>query len=275
MNILIKDEVDVIEHNIRTHAKLGVDSFVIMNNDSTDGTREKLEELQKYFNILIIDEKGIFDQKKWMTRLAFEAKKKFNPDWTINSDADEFWIPNDGESIKNHIKFKGGVLQIQRSNMIPPTESKEQNNVWFHSVNEVRNQINYRSSYESEASILLGQTSRKVMTNPHGLIKLNSGNHSAEHIAFWQKHESNQMRVYHYPIRSFEQFKKRVKTRKDVLDKNPNVKLGDHERRWKKMFEENRLEQEYEKFIYNLVEIEALKKAGVVIENKLPSQIII
>ncbi len=36
----------------------------------------------------------------------------------------------------------------------------------------------YRFRKREDISILLGQASRKVITNPRGLIKINSGNHS-------------------------------------------------------------------------------------------------
>ena len=48
MTILVKDEADIIEANIRTHAKLGVDAFAVMDNNSSDGTREILEKLKVY-----------------------------------------------------------------------------------------------------------------------------------------------------------------------------------------------------------------------------------
>jgi len=276
MTILVKNEADIIEANIRTHAKLGVDAFVIMDNDSTDGTREILSNLQKEFEITIIDESGYYIQKKFMTQLAFLAKKIYKPDWIINNDADEFWIPNSGNNLKEYLKFKGGVLQIQRSNMIPPLSSLTDNNVWANSINEVKSQINYKSSHGKNTSILLGQASRKVITNPHGLIKINTGNHSAEHIAFWKKHQSQDIQIYHYPIRSYEQFYKRVKTRKKVLDTNPNVKLGNHEKRWKKMFEDGTLQDEYKKFfIFNDEKIRCLKDIGIVEENDIPSKTII
>ena len=276
MTILVKNESDIIEANIRTHSNLGVDAFMIMDNNSTDGTRDILSKLSKEFDITIIDEKGYYQQKKFMTKLAFLAKKKYKPDWIVNSDADEFWIPNSGNNLKKYLNFKGGVLRIQRSNMIPPYESLYNDNIWHNSINEVKSQINYRSSYDKNISILFGQVSRKVITNPHGLIKINSGNHSAEHIAFWKKHQSKDIHIYHYPIRSYKQFYKRVETRKKVLDKNPTVKLGNHERRWKQMFEENSLEEEYKNFfIFNNEKIQCFKDIGIVEENTIPSQIII
>jgi len=195
MTILVKNEVDVIESNIKTHANLGVDAFVIMDNSSNDGTREKLDELSKQFDMIIVDESGKMIQKKFMTKLAFLAKKKYNPDWIINNDADEFWIPNKGTNLKEIVNFKGGILQVPRSNMLPPVKSLDDTSIWKKSMSEVRNQVNYRSSFDNEASILLGQASRKVMTNPHGLIKINTGNHSAEHIEVWNKFETNKLHI--------------------------------------------------------------------------------
>ena len=57
MTLLVKNEADIIEMNIRVHAALGVDSFVVMDHMSTDGTRDILESLGKEYDIHIIDQK--------------------------------------------------------------------------------------------------------------------------------------------------------------------------------------------------------------------------
>ncbi len=275
MTILVKNEADIIEANIKTHSYLGVDAFMIMDNNSTDGTREILSKLSKEFNITIVDEKGYYQQKKFMTKLAFLAKKKYKPDWIINSDADEFWIPTDRKNLKEHLAFKGGVVRIDRFNMLPLVESIERDNIFFNSIYEVTNQINYRFLKREDISILLGQASRKVITNPHGLIKINSGNHSAEHIAFWDKKTIKGIRNYHYPIRSYKQFKKRVVTRKEVLENYPNVKMGDHYRDLVKKYNSGDLKEEYMRYIFKQNEIEFLEKIGIVSKNSLPSEVII
>jgi hypothetical protein len=210
-----------------------------------------------------------------MTKLAFLAKKIYKPDWIINSDADEFWIPNNDNGIKEYLKFKGGVLRIERFNMIPPFDSIEQEDIFFDSIYEVSNQINYRVAEREDISILLGQASRKIIVNPYGLIKINSGNHSAEHIAFWNKKDSKNIKNYHYPIRSYKQFEKRVITRKEVLESFPNVKMGDHYRVLVSKYNSGKLKDEYRKFIFKQNEIELLKKIGVVSENRIPFKTII
>jgi len=275
MTILVKNEADIIEANIRTHAKLGVDAFVVMDNGSTDGTREILSQLQGEFEIKIIDEKAHYQQKKFMTKLAFMAKKIYKPDWIINNDADEFWIPDGGESLKPHLNFKGGVVRVNRFNMVPPKGSIESETIFFDSIYEVSNQINYRVAKREDISILLGQASRKVITNPHGLIKLNSGNHSAEHLAFWSKRTSSTIKNYHYPIRSYRQFERRVITRKQVLENFPNVKMGNHYRVLVERYNSGKLEEEYRKYIFESQEIALLQRVGIVTENRVPSEVIV
>jgi len=236
MVILVKNEEDIISDNIKFHSRMGVDNFVVMDNNSTDNTRDILSELQKDYEITIIDEKGDYQQSKFMTKLVYTAKKKYKPDWVINNDADEFWVPNNRSSLKSYLNFKASVLSVHRSNMIL---YKGLDN-WKESEYRVKNQILHR---EGDINLFLTKIGRKVIVNPNGYFKTNSGNHSAEHIAFWQKRELKDIHIYHYPIRSFTQFKENIKNRYELLKRG--AKMGAHYKKWAKIYEEGKLEEEF------------------------------
>ena len=266
MVILVKNEEDIIEKNIRFHAKLGVDNFVVMDNNSQDATRDILNELSKEIEMTIIDETGPYAQSKFMTRLNKIAKKKYNPDWIINNDADEFWVPKNGKSLTNVLNFKGGVLQIPRSNMI----LHEGISHWTESEYRVANQILSREDYEN-TNIVLGKIGRKVIINPHGYIKTNSGNHSAEHIAFWKKKEFRDIHIYHYPIRSYEQFEKTVANRAKLL--KIGAKMGVQYKKWAKLYEEGKLREEFEKMVFDNEKLKCLQDINVIKKDLTPKKL--
>lgn len=284
MTILVKNEDDIIEANIRTHAKLGMDAFVVMDNDSSDDTLTILHRLREEFDITIIEEKGLYNQAAWMKRLAGEAKKQ-GADWVINNDADEFWIPSHNQSIKEVLAFKGSVLTVNRYNMIldPNTHNGEHP---FASLHRVENPIAYTKQKQLDVeyiSMVLTKIGPKTINNPHGLLAIRGGNHKAWHIAntyeyLFQKYDKiekfEEISVYHYPFRSFAQFEKNIKNRKMLLESRQHVRMGPHYRRWVKLFNEGKLEQEYQRLLFTKVDIEVLSKYGIIVEDNYASTII-
>ena len=161
MVMVVKNEEDIIEKNIRFHSKIGIDNFVIIDNGSTDNTYEILQNLQKTVDIYLIRQNGVFNQKKLTTKITKIAKKIYKPDWIINSDADEFWVSKNNKTLKENLLFKGGVVKVQRSNMIL-YEGLEN---WQNSRYRVANQILQR---EGDINLFLTKIGRKVIVNPYG-----------------------------------------------------------------------------------------------------------
>ena len=276
MTILVKDEADIIEANIRTHAKLGVDAFAVMDNNSSDGTKEILTQLQNEFEIVIIDEKGNYDQAKWMKRLASIAKKELNADWVINNDADEFWLPQNELNLKENLAFKGSVLTVQRYNMLLDEKSNLSGN-FFDAAYRVENPIYYAKNKQlqnEKVSIILGNIGPKTIINPHGLLYLRGGNHKALHIANIQDYlrsgydrirRFDAVEVFHYPIRSYAQFERNIQNRKTLLESGKKVSMGPHYRRWVKLYNEGKLAEEFENnILFSMDEIKVLEKYDIV-----------
>ena len=275
MTILVKDEVDIIEANIKTHSKLGVDAFIVMDNNSTDGTRDVLASLSQKYNIKIIDQKGEYNQAKWMLSLAKMAKKIYNANWVINNDADEFWLPTNSKNLKENLNFRGSVLTVNRYNMILDTLAQESNN-FFNSEYFVKNPVYYgniKNKIDEDISIPLIKIAPKTIVNPNGLLYIRGGNHKALHIlnfidylksGYDKIKRFSNIEVFHYPIRSYEQFEKNIKNRKRLLELNRNIKMGPHYKRWVKIYNQGRLKEEYENnILFNKEQIKVLEHFNI------------
>lgn len=278
MTILVKNEADIIEANIRTHASLGVDAFAVMDNDSTDGTREILTALQDEFELIIIDEKGQYSQAKWMKNLARVAKNDLKADWVINNDADEFWLPQNRLDLKKNLAFKGSVLTVNRYNMILD-EACHQGD-FFASTHYVENPVAYTKEKQmniENISMVLTKIGPKTIVNPSGLIDIRGGNHKAWHISntyeyLFKKYDRikkfDAIHVYHYPFRSFVQFEKNIQNRKELLESKKHIRMGPHYRRWVKLYNAGKLEEEfYNRLCFTNTDIEVLGKYDIVKEN--------
>jgi hypothetical protein len=230
MLLLVRDEIDIIEQNIDFHLRLGIEHFVVTDNGSVDGTRDILGDFKRRLgkSIVIIDDaEPVHHQSVRVGRMIQVAKKEFRPRWIISSDADEFWYPASGR-YDSEIDGRKNVLNCYWHNFLPRP------NMPWQEFTDVGEMPGYH-----------GRTS-KTFCLARGLVGMYKGNHESRSIPRVISRSDN-IRVYHYPVRSYEQFERKV-----VQGHRASVKALDpesanfHWREYYQAWENGRLPQLYE-----------------------------
>lgn len=272
MAMQVKDEIDIVELNIRYHAHHGCEAFFIVDNGSTDGTREKLEDLKKEFDITIVDDYGLdHNQSVNMTKLSHMAKKA-GFDWVIENDADEFWYPLSGK-LDSGLDRLSGSVRVERVNVLP---IKGKSSDWINSPYHTFNTINYHknATEQDKFNFLLTPVMHKVMVNPHGLINVGGGNHGARHVIDKLKRRrftkwNDNIKIFHFALRSYEAFEKKVVNINKSLkytEKNNYSKhnFGKNAVHWSKAYDNRVLKEVYEKMLLDEAHLDCYQKLGLV-----------
>lgn len=286
LSIVVRDEVDIIEANIRHHAAGGVSRFVVTDNASVDGTRETLESLTGEFDLTIIDEPSLtIDQDLWVTRMARLLQDEGSADWVINNDADEFWLTGVGsysEVIEQSLtdahvaSDEIGLLVCSRFNRLADLEQVSRPDYSF-KVHRYEVQNNWsplhdpkqtssarQALYDDGRHLMIRTLPGKVITRLDGLQSVDMGNHGAVHSG--QKITCDAIRVAHYPIRDYRQFEKKVRNYGSALANNKRFgeRTSRHLRYWYQRYLDNELVDEYRSLVLVRHEMEALIELGIV-----------
>jgi len=279
MAMCVRNEADIIAMNIRFHLAYGVDKFYVMDNYSDDGTYEILKDLSEGFDISLFRERS-YSQAKYMTFLTNRAHED-GCDWVIENDADEFWRPLKGD-LKMELDFNKSVIKCHRYNVVPTQDSMLSGHPVFYSKYRTNTPILYDwkvgYSLDKDINYILADVGDKVMVNTHGFIDVKFGNHRAKHIASkWPNRKpdviSDGVIVYHFMIRGYDQFKKRlVAMNENFISGQMKSKQG-QAWYWNSAYELGETELVYKKMVLNESQISSFVDGGFVIEDLFISEI--
>jgi hypothetical protein len=205
MTLAVRDEVDIVEANIRYHLDAGVDFIIATDHRSGDGTTEILRRFERDGCLQLIRRgEGAFRQTEWVNEMARLAATKYGADWIINSDADEFWWPHSGTL---HDVFAavparyGAVRGIWRHFVLRPEDSAP-----FHERMVVRRApaLEPVDPYCANA---------KVAHRADPNVRISRGNHDAFGERLSLLREWVPLEILHFPIRNHEHLKSKYTTK--------------------------------------------------------------
>jgi hypothetical protein len=198
MTLVVRDEEDILETNLRYHLAQGVDFIYALDHNSTDATPDILRSFEQMGVLRMLREGGdVHDQAPRVTRLARLAHDELRADWVINNDADEFWWPAVGDlkDLLCAIPEPFDVLVARRHNFIPRADGAgvafQDRMLWRH----------------AESRTPTGQLLEpKVAHRGDHRVVVAPGNHYIQAPAFTRAPPLPLVEVLHFPARDYQQF---------------------------------------------------------------------
>jgi glycosyltransferase involved in cell wall biosynthesis len=248
MTLLVRDEEDILESNIRFHLAHGVDFIVVVDNGSLDRTPLILEKYQQK-GVLSYEfiPSETFNQSQMVAYMAKRAVEEFGATHIIHCDADEFWLPVSG-SLKNHLPGQNELFKVTMVNYIPPIEPnlKEFNFDTFTHIVPSHRHMPYETKYEQKTPCDIYAAWEYKVILPSTVTQVMDGNHDVEGQEEIKRTYINSVFVHHFPIRSLAQFKMKassgVRSGED-LQREPM--MGWHRRGFKRAYENGTIKREY------------------------------
>jgi Methyltransferase domain/Glycosyl transferase family 2 len=248
--MMVRNEADILRVNLLHHLNLGVDQFLVVDNGSTDGTDEVLQELSATGRVHWRRRDGRFDQAATTTELAREAFLG-GARWVLPTDADEFWWAADGNFREILDASSAGALEVEVVNFIQrrhqdlaeplalltmtrrvpePIGSVEDGPDLVESGRIAFVEMRYPPKYISRASIVLS---------------IAQGNHSVSGID-GSVEKTGALFCLHAPLRARSILGwRKVEHGRRVEEINQYLRQAWHVRRWRRLSKEGRLDEEW------------------------------
>ncbi|MFL5892453.1 MAG: glycosyltransferase family 2 protein [Solirubrobacterales bacterium] len=275
MTLKVRDEADILEDNLRYHRALGVDFFVVTDNGSVDGTSEILE---RYVNAglahVLRVETGTLrnDEEHWTTRMARLAATEFEADWVFHDDADELWWP-----VQGTLKQAFEAIPEQYGSVVAPrgeyVARPDAPGPWFERMvyREALGSLQPKAAHRADPdAVVISQTHEVVSAGPdrdlwHAMRPPGRMLHRGTRATSDEQEENGDrpevrlvwapthpLRIFHFPLRSFEQFRKRT----EIFLRHGGWRDTGRFRRLRYAYEQGRLEELYAELVWDDSRIE-------------------
>ena len=263
MTLLVKNEEQMLAQQIEFHHALGVDHFIVTDNNSTDGTPDIIRRYQeKGWVVDVIEEHATdYEQKAWVDRMVELARAKHHADWIINADADEFWLPACGSFPELLKDTRANVLAGELHSVLP-----EESKPWQEWTQLVRYVDDYEAYGLSRFSIFERQN-KKVLHRSRGYLQISMGNHKVSMLPHIE-HRAD-ITIFHFNVRGREQFMQKMINGGKQLEQHKGRHGGRHWRYFYKLYKEGKLAEEYDRVVGTHVRDRLLSEGYIYEDTRL------
>ena len=264
MTLLVKNEEDVLEDNLLFHKAMGVDGFIITDNNSTDRTLEIIRKYkEKGWVKEVIEETATnYEQKEWVDRMIWKAKTVYKADWVINADADELWYSPSGNLKTELSATHVNVLNCEMRSVYPE-EGKP-----FWQWDKMVKAVSEPELYDLSLYSLFERQNKKVIHRATCYLQISMGNHKV--TMFPKRSEFGKIRVYHYNIRGKQHFMEKMINGGKQLEQHSSKHGGRHWRYFYQLHKEGKLEAEYDRVIGKPAFEQLCKDGFIYVDTTIP-----
>lgn len=221
MTLLVRNEEEIVEQNIRFHCHMGIDGVIVTNHNSSDNTLTILNKLKNeglVLEIITVTEQSYL-QKKWVNRMIRLARDKYKADWVLNADADEFFFA-DSLNIKDEIAKNpiANIITINSTIFYPSERDEYLDNPYFYSK--------------------VHEGFKKTLHQTKGFRTVTPGNHVA-HLKDSINIVVSTITIYHFNVRNYQGYEDKIKRYAGISKVNKAVQ------RALKLLSENKLKENY------------------------------
>lgn len=199
MTLLVRDEEDILEANLRYHLEHGVDHVIVTDNLSVDGSAEIAHRFAAEGVVTYLHEPdNTYAQSNWVSRMAamaYEAGAR----WVMHSDADEFWMTPGRGSLRQWFarQLWPNIISAPRHDFLCLKDDGAP--FWERMV--------YRKTQSTNA---LGRPlPPKVAHRTARRLVVAQGNHSVAGFT-WPRLRASDLEILHFPLRSRTQYIRKI-----------------------------------------------------------------
>ena len=266
LTLLVRDEEDILEANLRHHLAEGVDEIIVTDNRSVDGTPAILDRFAAEHPVTVLREPADdYSQRVWVTRMARLAATEHSADWVIHADADEFYMAEQGSlrDAFSAVPPECSIIRVPRLNF----EALQGGPSQFYERMVVRQTL---------PTNVLGQPlPDKVCHRADPRVVVEQGNHAITGVE-WTAWDERPLVIFHYPARTYAQYENKIKTGGRAYANNPELPpgLGETWRAHYELYREGKLRDWYRAHELSTSQIAVQLAAGeVVIDRRMEQRL--